>query len=647
MVPTLQLMQKGRLDSMINVFGNNWQEAKDPRHIRSVLGADAFDKLIREADGLDRKDPQFAEQLADLVVKAWEMRFLALDFMADLRIDADMHKTFLFDLKTYVIMAFYYEQLINKPKFANHTEYTQAFDNSFTYKPKHQEIVRKLAKYDAPSADGAKPQRRFLPGFFSESPRPRVYHTLIDIGLVMALIASSDPKKNPYVPSNKKYRFRPYDFLQSFETAFLKKERVNELLHYWKSAGTTADKRMLESEIILADSISKEGYAVINQFCIERFTNMNFLISYFNLLNADPRNNLSQPDQCNGLMFNKWLHVPLFKTRLKILHKYKIGQLSPNNIYERIPELLADTAIPFVYGTYYHIMSRAEASVRRDEPFFKMIYGDPDAGSYTDSQYVLFQYNEGKELCPVERFCISGKTELSNILFELIKEEGVFFKNNIKKSAPFPENRRTLLTVYENEIKYSGRAKEIEEKAGICTEIHNKLLATRIEFGNVIKSAYLSSFQKESDRLRAEIDNFAEQYKNAAHEVRECMSDDAVFILDIFQIFGIPYIPGTSTQENPYAVPCYEIDFASLQKYRYFVSEFGEFYKFMTRLFDGETAGRTEMDFHNVFQPMVDRLNAFDDIVRKIETLREFAVLNPDIVKGLENVYNYYAPKKE
>ena len=129
---------------MENIFGRNWQEAKDPRNIGAVLGPVAFDRLLRDVDGLDNNDPHYVEQIADLVVKAWGQHILFVDFMEDLRNDPDIQNAFFFDLKSLVMMEFLYDQTCDKRKFPNSTKYTRAFKSKFTYRSKQQEIEKDL-----------------------------------------------------------------------------------------------------------------------------------------------------------------------------------------------------------------------------------------------------------------------------------------------------------------------------------------------------------------------------------------------------------------------------------------------------------------------------------------------------------------------
>ena len=632
---------------MRNVFGNDWKEAKDPRFIRSVMSPVDYDELVREADGLDKNDPWFVEQLADFVVKTWDKMILLPEFMTDLRNDRDIRDTLMFDLKAYIVMAFYYEQLIAKPKFPNHTKCTRAFDSNFTYKIKRQEIMRKYNRKEF-SCEKKQNGARFLSGFFPDSPKARVYSNLIDLGLVAALFSSSNPSKNPYLPSDRFSRFLPFAFLQSFRVAFLKRERIAEILHYWQTNDNVAEEKIQADVKLLAETISVEGVAVINQFSIERLTNMNFLIAMYNLIAADPRENLIQPNQRANTMFENWLTVPLLKTRLIILQKFKAGQLLSNYIYEIIPEFLKNKAIPFVYGTFCHLMSRANASIGKNEPFFKKIYENPDTAECVGNRYILFRYKEGNVLCPMVKFCISGKTELSNVLFDLIKKEkNVYFKNSLKKSGPFLANYNVLLKEYESEIKHSDHAKIIREKAEECTALYSKLRVARDAYKNAFSRAYISQYKQETERLKGEIYRLSEQYKNVAHEVKGFMPPAAVLILDLFQKFGIPYIPGTLEREDPNVMPFYEIDYADLQKQPNFVPSFSEFYKNMARFFDEETARQSELDFHNTLQVLFGRYKDFDEVMKKLEALREYSVLNPEIVTALDNVYNYYAPKKE
>ena len=633
---------------MENIFGRNWQEAKDPRNIGAVLGPVAFDRLLRDVDGLDNNDPHYVEQIADLVVKAWGQHILLVDFMEDLRNDPDIQNTFYFDLKSLVMMEFLYDQTCDKRKFPNSTKYTRAFKSKFTYRSKQQEIEKKIGKLKSSPGDGSKPEPRFLSGFFPNNPRPRRFNNLVDIGLVMALFASSDPKKNPYIPHDGIYWFQPFAFLQCFKTAFLKKEQVTRLLRYWGSPDAAPDKKILETEQMLSESICEEGYAAINQFAIERLTNMNFLIALYNLLDASGGENQNLPNKQMNTWFNCWITVPLFKTRLEILKKQMAGQVFSENIVSAVPDFLANNSIPFVYGTFCHVMNRAHASIGKDEAFFKKLYADPDAVDYAGDQYVLFQYNKYGEICPTERFRITGKNELSGVLFDLVKrEKSVSLKHSLKKSGSFLDNYKILLQEYRSEIDIPGNAEKIRAKAAECAAIQRNLHATREEFWRTSKLAYLSGYKQASDQLKAAIGSYSEQYKNAVHEIREFMSPTAAFILDVFQRFGIPHIPGTLMMENPDASPFYETGLDDLQKHPQLGSGFGEFYKNMIRFFDESSTKQADLRFAYALHVLVDRYNDFDNVIRKIETLREFAVLNPDIVKALANVYNAYAPKKE
>ena len=182
----------------------------------------------------------------------------------------------------------------------------------------------------------------------------------IDYGWAKSILASSSPGKNPYLLNvTEENSFNNTNaFLQNFMNAPVGHDKANELLDsIWSEYISSYDiyKRgrvkpnpgsissdYKERKNPSADKIKKinrKEYAVLNQYFIERFTNLNFIISYFdyvkNFETGFAKNEILE------FVLKTLVTLPLLKTRLAVLEQLKINGLALKQL-ETDMDLTAD-----------------------------------------------------------------------------------------------------------------------------------------------------------------------------------------------------------------------------------------------------------------------------------------------------------------
>ena len=108
---------------MENLFGKDFSECKDKTMLRKLFSGESFDKLLEEAKTISTSNRSqcIAESIADLSIKAMQQHDLFIYTMNPLLQRPELGKTFLFDLKFYIMASFYYGQISDNPHFDTNT----------------------------------------------------------------------------------------------------------------------------------------------------------------------------------------------------------------------------------------------------------------------------------------------------------------------------------------------------------------------------------------------------------------------------------------------------------------------------------------------------------------------------------------------
>ena len=191
-------------------------------------------------------------------------------------------------------------------------------------------------------------------------PNYNLFHCLIDYGWIKSILASSNPGKNPYLLNiTGENSFNNTNaFLQSFMNApvghrevddFLARVQVEftEAYNYHErglrktrsGTGTSANKEKQNDFLVKIKKLNRKEYAVLNQYFIERFTNINFIISYFDYVNNFETG--FAKNEILEFVLKTLVTLPLLKTRLAVLEQLKINGLALKQL-ETDMDLTAD-----------------------------------------------------------------------------------------------------------------------------------------------------------------------------------------------------------------------------------------------------------------------------------------------------------------
>lgn len=281
---------------MENLFGKVLPEYKMEENLKTIFSEEVFNSLKQEAEKYinegNRPDGKgcadsITENIANTAFNGME----SLGFFKNLFVysDADLKKAFKFDLKLLVILAFYYEQISINAKmvgdrFPENSPYVGAFKKNFSFKRNKQDIFR-VNNNHYPL------EQFFLPNDRSDNSQTESMriHNFIDMALSMALLGSSSPSQNIYLKDSFAKITDVSKFLQLFKYAYIDEESItgflNTNLKNIKPTTSTANfkgnKQYTEKNRMIKQWIddnrryfSPEGYAILNQFCIERLLSL-------------------------------------------------------------------------------------------------------------------------------------------------------------------------------------------------------------------------------------------------------------------------------------------------------------------------------------------------------------------------------------
>ena len=425
---------------MENLFGKIYFD--NPRSLLvRIFSEKGIEKLVKDASKIG--DPV---KIADSVLSFIDCHLHSKDdrkYFFDKDTDCEKFiKLLVFDLKFLMIMSFYYYQIRAEHSFNEDSVYIEAFKKNYTFRSKRSFVHKKTGNNYL--------LRRLLP----EGKKPKLFQSIIDIGLIMSLYESGSPKTNPFLyysddVSFESYilhenpDFEPTSFLQNFKFASFDiasvKKLFEELHATCESLGLNKNDnnaRQLDYVKNFITNTSKEAYALLNQFLIERITNLNYISAlyskYPDLVNYDKTLDWTAA-------FNHWLVIPLFRTRLFIVEnlektcsaKGPVIRVSSNvsSDYEtqtyypkKDPatrflrflflkhEYLKDFLLPLILTTYHYVMNESKLTIGKDYKFFKTLHNT--------KSYLFYKYDDDNQIMPVSEIPLHDNIKFS--LFSLV-----------------------------------------------------------------------------------------------------------------------------------------------------------------------------------------------------------------------------------
>ncbi len=311
------------------------------------------------------------------------------------------------DLIFLMVMSFLYEQIRSDTYFSEESSFIKAFNKKLNF------TVRRKAVHKNNGNNYI--LRQFLP---TESTRPKLFKSVIDIGLVLSLYKSAFKTANPFISDKSEDKdsyglgynrstssFSANAFLQTFQYTYFGKENIEKLYD------RLLDDNITNSEIPsdtgnkayvkeFKSSICTEAYSLLNQFLIERIANMNYICALYHKLKSN-----SRIANDNADAFRCWTGIPLLRTRLYLVEKF--GEEKPlpesgdskgpiihasNNISDNIvlkPEPTTATSqlgimlnsyrylntyfIPIVLTLYHHVMRQRGLKIEKDFTYFRNV----------------------------------------------------------------------------------------------------------------------------------------------------------------------------------------------------------------------------------------------------------------------------------
>ena len=311
------------------------------------------------------------------------------------------------DLIFLMIFSFLYEQVHSDTYFSEESSFIKAFNEKLNF------TVRRKAVHKNNRNNYI--LRQFLP---TESTRPKLFKSVIDIGLVLSLYKSAYKTANPFISDKSENKdsyglgynkstssFSANAFLQTFQYTYFGKENIEKLFD------RLLDDNITNSEIPsdignkayvkeFKSSVCMEAYSLLNQFLIERIANMNYICALYHKLKSN-----SRIANDNADAFRCWTGIPLLRTRLYLVKNF--GEEKPlpesgdskgpiihgrNNISDNIvlkPEpattsqlgimlhsyrYLNEYFIPIVLTLYHHVMRQRGLEIEKDSTYLKNVY---------------------------------------------------------------------------------------------------------------------------------------------------------------------------------------------------------------------------------------------------------------------------------
>ena len=368
--------------------------------IADEMGIPALEARAKEIVN-KHKEAAPESEIADLVLDGLKKCVFFRRFVPE-NTDAVLQETIQQDLKLLMLAShYYYHYLYDKPKFNVVNKALPCFNDNF--KPTHQKSKK----------DGLKSHGIPIPlqSLVLESNAAQNFsqQSVLDVGLALGISAGTSGLTNPYLVPYDPGILKIRTFLNGFRYALIDRTETEDLYD-----------QLSEIPATVSPEAYAEAYAVLNQFCIERLTNLNFIIACFNVSNL--HHGLSVSYSLRRAL-ECWLLIPLFKTRLLMLDMLANGTYGiPESLFSEGILDLYDCVIPVACSVFEKLMDVSGCEIQKDDNYFKQIYADPaDSGQNDKGRYMLFRKSDRQQLDPIQKFIATDDKTLKNKLFKCIR----------------------------------------------------------------------------------------------------------------------------------------------------------------------------------------------------------------------------------
>lgn len=324
-----------------------------------------------------------------------------------------------------------------------------------------------------------------------------LYSSIVDAGIIMALLDTENAAKNPFIVSlsaERNQTFNAFNFLQLFSIAPITVDHSQYVLKYFNNIWPLDDDDK-------NPKVTSQFLTAFNQFTIERFTNINYLLALYNKIYSHLEFQVFVKKF--DIIFKLLMLLPLPETRILIISEIEeiMTRCLEEKNFDKIKTYLSSmkkdclnlykelqfVLIPIAILTFHYVMSRLRQSNQNNVDanevvslnYFKLEEGKknkkeiiPALGyqfpkteqklqSFSQFTLSFYQYfyeqtnylnnptlltNPISELYLKQNFSVSNlKSELRKIHIDLIDE--VFHIENIEKSAQHTQNIHPLIYV--------------------------------------------------------------------------------------------------------------------------------------------------------------------------------------------------------
>ena len=627
---------------MFYLFGKIGSEYKNEELLRDFWGELAFSEF-KTCIRTRKRNNTAAEILADKILEEVKK---SPDFQSLTRLNlagnSKVIQALLFDMKFLMIASGYYERLNNAPAFPSTTNYYKCLNPSFTFRVKRKDIHK--------NNNNQYPLKQFIltPGAHNLER----LSNFMDLGLIIGLMDSYDGGVNPYIHPKKSRSFKPFEFLQTFKYAYIDESDVKNLLTEkvktlpiektdYGDRSLNSDKTIAAQEESLEKTINPQIYAVLNQYFIERLTNLNFIISLYDYKEsyADKTNIYQSEEQLLSM-----LSLPLLNFRLTVLDTLKEPK-SDDTItlfnFSASIKSLEERILPLICGTYLTLAKKLDCFIDKDERFLNDLYAGPRNNKSANNQrsYQLFKLkdadpddktNEAK-IIPVEEFHLHDKANFK--IPELNELDRKYFDNAIKaaKTDSFETILNSIiLPAYETESsKYVTKSK-IQQLDDNGTELFNTYrnwIRPLMVYAIPPKEKFLSGYTEFTKLYNREADKLAAKSEMCAD------------IQNFVKMLGGYTVPGTNgiTVKSCKSFLKFSCDLKYYMKHAKHYYDFSSYAKELIEKYDAKTL---KSFWNNPADSLIkDRISKFDDLMVSLKRLRGFVINNPEILTILENTY--------
>jgi|GEM_PF-3182681 len=309
--------------------------------------------------------------------------------------------TYMDELKNIMILSYSYIRTMNKKRISNESNIITDYifnknNNKNGISPRALNDKISILKKNN---NGQIILPQFLSNFSQNNNNLLDIRSYLDIEVIVGLLNSRSKTKNPFIgKTNLDNESRRYDFHFNLD-GFLR-----------NFSGITLNKTQKPSVFLDSkNTITFHHLIAHNQFCLERFTNINFINTLYDLYEQQH----ISPILSNAL--REYMSLPLVNTRLNILkfHHNLINDVAntilPYDFYEKWASRLRHffleqlfCTIPIVLIVFQYLMMLLE----KNESFMNKISIDMDTyfkKSYTNDDFQFFHYDDDV-LSPTKRF---------------------------------------------------------------------------------------------------------------------------------------------------------------------------------------------------------------------------------------------------